>query len=410
MTKKSTNTLTEHFFRHNYAKMVAVLTNYFGLSEIEITEDIVQDTLIEAMERWSIQSIPDNPEGWMMDVAKKKMINYLNRHHNFKTKIALNLKTQNSFKIDSSLETDSTLKMIFTCCHPLLPIESQISLALKSLCGLNIKEIANAFLTTESTINKRLYRAKQKFRDHSINFKLPDDNELIERLDTVFSTLYLLFNEGYYSTSGKSIIRMDLCFESIRIVKEIIEHFPKSSNAKALLALMTLSIARFESRTDEKGAIVILSDQNRLLWDKTLIAQGLNYLCEASVGDKVSIYHLQAGIAAEHCLAEDFKSTNWKSIYEQYTFLENISDPNPIIALNKAISKFYGINKQEALDDLLSLKEHLELKKHTHYFTSLGIFYSELNQQKQAIPCFEKALELSDSPAEQQLIKTFLKK
>lgn len=404
MSNFSPNQLTEHFFRHNYAKMVAVLVRYFGLSEVEIAEDIVQDTLVEAMEKWSVQSIPENPEGWLMDVAKKKTINFLKRNQNFEAKIIPRIKANPTSETDQSVERDSTLRMIFTCCHPDLPGESQISLALKTLCGLSVGEIANALLTTESTVNKRLYRAKQKFRDGSISFQVPEKNDLTERLDNVFATLYLLFNEGYYSSQNKEIIRIDLCFEAIRLLKDIISFYPNSFKAKALLSLMLLSIARFESRIDEKGAIVIFSEQNRKLWDKELIAEGIEYLHQSTQSDEVTIYHLQAGIAAEHCTAKNFKSTNWKSIYKQYAILEKLNK-NVIITFNKTIAKFYSLDKNEALKDLLSLVNEPELQNNAQYFASIGVFYAELNQKEKAIPYFRTALKLSKSVAEKELIK-----
>jgi RNA polymerase sigma factor (sigma-70 family) len=406
MTRGMTNELAEHFFRHNYAKMTAILTNYFGLSNVEIAEDIVQDTLVEAVEKWSVQSIPDNPEGWLMDVAKKKMINFLKRNQNFKTHIAPNLTLSISPNVPS-IEKDSTLKMIFTCCHPLLPTESQIALTLKSLCGLSVGEIANALLSSASTINKRLYRAKQKFRDGSIQFELPNDDDLIERLDNVFSSLYLLFNEGYYSAHNEKLIRMDLCFEAIRLTKELIAHFPNSNKAKAMLSLMLLSVARFESRTDQNEAIIILAKQDRTSWDKNLITQGIDYLHQASSGKEISSYHLQAGIAAEHCLAESFQSTNWTSIHKQYTLLQRIAS-SPIILFNKAISKYYGVAKDDALADLIALKDSPELQKNLHYHTALGVFYTELNEKEKASSFFETALKLSNSSHEQTFIKSLM--
>lgn len=408
MAKTSPNQLTEHFFRHNYAKMVAILVNHFGLHDIEIAEDIVQDTLVEAMEKWSINSIPNNPEGWLMDVAKKKTINVLKRHQNFKNKIIPNAKINSFFEIDEFAEQDSMLKMIFTCCHPNLSPESQISLALKTLCGLSVNEIARALLTNESTINKRLYRTKQKFREGTINYHIPDGNKLNERLDSVFSTLYLLFNEGYYSFNDQKIIRIDLCFEAIRLLKDTIEFYPNSFKAKALLSLMLLSVARIESRIDINGAIVIFSEQNRNLWDKEIIAQGIEYLKQSIQSNEVTIYHLQAGIAAEHCLANDFMSTNWTSIYNQYILLEKLT-PNNIVRFNKAIAKFYNQHKNEALKDLLSLINSPELKNNSQYFTTIGVFYIELNQKEKAIPYFEKALKLSKLSSEKALIKNKMK-
>ncbi|MEO0727320.1 MAG: sigma-70 family RNA polymerase sigma factor [Bacteroidota bacterium] len=403
------NELAEHFFRHNYAKMVAVLVRYFGLQEVETAEDIVQDTLVEAMEKWSVQPIPDNPEGWLMTVAKKKTINFLKRRQTFESKVRPKAKLNTLFAAaDQSVEKDSALRMIFTCCHPSLPVESQIALALKTLCGLSVSEIANALLTSESTINKRLYRAKQKFRDGTIIFEFPDHRNLAPRLDAVFTTLYLLFNEGYYSSHHEKVIRMDLCFEAIRLAKEVLEFYPQSHPAKALLALMFFSVARFESRIDEHGALVILSEQDRTLWDKALIAEGMEYLYQSTKDDKVSLYHLQAGIAAEHCLAEDFASTNWASIHRQYSILEQLQ-PNVFFAFNKAIAKFFGINREEVLVDLLALKREQALQNNCQFYAALGIIQVEMGLSDEARSCFQKALSLTKSTQEKALIEQRMK-
>lgn len=399
-----TNELAAHFFRHNHAKLVAILVGYFGLKEVEIAEDIVQDTMVEAMEKWSVQSVPQNPEGWLIDVAKKKTINFLERNQNYKNRILPKLKSHTDLDFGHAQKRDSTLRMIFACCHPDLPTESQVALALKTLCGLNIREIAEALLTNEATINKRLYRAKQKFRDGSIAFIIPESHQLDERLDSVLTTLYLLFNEGYYSAHQEQIIRMDLCFEAIRLLEEVIDTYPDLNEAKALLALMYLSIARTESRIDENGALIIFSEQDRNSWDQGLIARGIDYLHQSSGSQRLSSYHLQAGIAAEHCLAPDFAATNWKSIYKQYELLEKLHS-NAIVSFNKAIARFYAGEKQQALKDLLTLQEEPELRQYTHYFASIGTFYAELGEMNKAIPFFEKALSFSKTENERASIR-----
>ncbi|MEL7427048.1 MAG: sigma-70 family RNA polymerase sigma factor [Bacteroidota bacterium] len=397
--------LAEHFFRHSYAKMVAILVRYFGLQEVEMAEDIVQDTLVEAMEKWSVQSIPNNPEGWLMSVAKKKTINFLKRKQTFESKVRSTIQFKALFEANGqAVERDSTLRMIFTCCHPSLPVEAQIALALKTLCGLSVSEIANALLTSESTINKRLYRAKQKFRDGSITFAIPDPRNLDQRLAAVFTTLYLLFNEGYYSSHHEKVIRIDLCFEAIRLVKEVLEFYPNSHPAKALLALMFLSVARFESRIDEQGALVILAEQDRELWDKALIAEGMDYLHQSTEGNEISAYHLQAGIAAEHCLATNFASTNWASIYRQYSMLEQLQ-PNVFFTFNKAIAKFFGINQEEALMDLLALKKEQALQSNSQFYASLGMLHAEMGLAQEALSYFQKALSFSKSTQEKALIE-----
>lgn len=408
MKENSTNTnqLAEHFFRHSYAKLVAILVNYFGLPEVEIAEDIVQDTLVEAMEKWSIRSIPDHPEAWLMDVAKKKAINLLKRKQLYHNKVLPTLERTNfdSLEFSEEVEKNSTLKMIFTCCHPALPDESQIALALKSLCGLSIPEIANALLAQPTTINKRLYRAKQKFRDRSIPFEIPIGKELAKRLDNVFTTLYLLFNEGYYSSHNPKTIRIDLCYEAIRLLKQVLVNFKQSAEAKALLALMLLNIARFESRMDQQGALIILEKQDRSLWDRGLIAQGIDYLQQSISGTEVTKFQLQAGIAAEHCIASSLETTNWASIAQQYAILEQL-DKGPLVKLNGSIARFYAGERMEALAQLLAQSGNPTLQKSVHYHSTLAVFYSELELKAKALPYFERALTLSTSSKEKELIR-----
>ncbi|MEM9329024.1 MAG: sigma-70 family RNA polymerase sigma factor [Bacteroidota bacterium] len=235
MSKSTTSKqLDEKLFRRSYAKTVAVLVKYFGLDEVETAEDIVQETLVEAFERWSVQGWPDHPEAWIMDVAKKKTINLLRRNRIFRDKILPQLE-----RVEPASEAelqDSTLKMIFACCHPELPKGSQIALALKTLCGLSVPEIARALLTSTKTINKRLYRAKEKFRTAQIPFVIPDPSEFDHRLDSVCKTLYLLFNEGYYAPHHQEIIRADVCFEAVRLLKEVSARYDQSRSTSTLRA------------------------------------------------------------------------------------------------------------------------------------------------------------------------------
>lgn len=386
--------------------MVAVLVRYFGLQQMEIAEDIVQDTLIEAMEKWCIRPLPENPEAWLMDVAKKKTINLLKRDQLFRNKILPNLEST-SFRdpgFHDTVEQDSTLRMIFTCCHPSLPNPSQVTLALKTLCGLSVSEIARALLTHKSTIDKRLYRARQKFRDGSIAYTIPESAELEDRLDNVYTILYILFSEGYYSSGHEELIRMDLCYEAIRLLEQLIASFPHSNKGKALLSLMFLSVVRFESRLDKNGALVLLSEQDRKHWNQELIAKGIHYLHTSINPHEVNRFVLEAGIAAEHCIAENFESTNWKSIYDQYTLLEKLDD-NIIIRFNKCIAEFYAHDKHHALSRLIRMNNDPFLRKNVHYYTTIGVFYSELNQKKTAIPYFKKALNLSRSGKEKAQIQ-----
>ncbi len=385
---------------------MAVLVRYFGLKEVEIAEDIVQDALMMAVEKWSAGSIPENPEGWLMNVAKKKAINLLRRDQVFRNKVAPNLgrSVDDFFKPDNDIEQDSTLRMIFTCCEPNLPNDSQIALALKTLCGLSVPEIASALLTTESNVNKRLYRAKQKFRDGSIQFEIPE-KDLNERLGNVLKTLYLLFNEGYYSHHPEKKIRIDLCYEALRLLTQVRKSFPHSVESKALNALMLFSMARFESRIDEHGVMKILPEQDRSLWDFSLIAEGLILLNESTSSEEVNTYQLQAGIAAEHCIANTFESINWQSIYKQYQILENL-DSGPIVKFNMCIAEFYSGSPLQAIENLLSLSNEAELKSNQHYYTALGIMHQHIDKVTEAISFFETALGLTDSVQEKELIRS----
>lgn len=411
MKKHSPNQLTEHFFRYNYAKMVAILVRYFGLGEVEIAEDIVQDTLVEAMEKWSVESTPDNPEGWLMDVAKKKTINFLKRRQTFQNKILPQLakgqSLQDEINISQHVISDSTLRMIFCCCHSSLAPESQIALALKTLCGFSIPEISNALLTNEANINKRLYRAKKKFRDGSILYEIPNEEKLADRLDSVLKVLYLLFNEGYYSQHNAKIIRVELCFEAIRLLRIISESYAGSNETLGLLALMYLQIARIESRLDKNGILIVLEEQQRGSWNKELTDLGIEALGRSTMSNTLSAYQLQAGIALEHVLAKDFKDTNWQSIYKQYSILAKMDDSSTV-QLNKGISRFYLGEEKSAIEDILSLRNDVHLKENALYYCTLGKLFSLMNEKDEALEYLEKAIRYSNSMTEKKSIEKLI--
>lgn len=394
--------LTEHFFRHSYTKIIAVLVSHFGLEQISLVEDVVQDTLVSAMEQWSVKGIPENPGGWLMQVAKRKAINTLQRKRTYEKSVLPAWSTLNNSDIEEI--NDSTLKMMFTCCHPDLPPESQVSLALKTLCGLSVDEIANALLTTRSNINKRLYRAKQKFRTGSISFTIPESDDLKERLSNVCTTLFLLFNEGYYSLHHEDAIRMDLCYEAIRLIKQIEQNFPDYKKAKGLLALMLFNIARFESRLDDEGGLLILAEQDRSRWDQKLIAEGLECLHQSLDVRSADKYQLMAGIAAEHCLATDFQSTNWKSILQQYQILQKLDD-NLLIRFNGLIAQFYAGQKEKALSELTALANHSFFEKNPLFFLTLAVLHHDLKDRVGSKAFFLKAVDLSQTNTERLLIE-----
>lgn len=400
-----TNPLVEHLFRTTAGKMVAALTRLFGTSYIQLAEDIVQDTLITAINHWSTDKIPEQPEAWLWQVAKRKALNEMQRkkmilrHHQGELAGSESHHQEIDTIFLSHEIADSQLRMIFTCCHPSLNTTSQIALTLKTLCGFGIKEVARALLSTPSTINKRLYRAKQKIRQSEIPFLIPSGKKLAPRLEAVCLSLYLLFNEGYNASTGDQLIQKELCLEAMRLTKVLVDHFPEQDTLSALLALMCFHSARFEARLDDKGAIIIFEEQDRSKWNRALITEGILYLSRSTQGSQLSAYHLEAGIAAAHCLADSFAATNWASIKKQYQLLHRLK-PNPIILLNLAIIESQLNGKRASLQTLSHLAKAGDLANYYLLPATQGIFSLQLKDYPQALLFLEQALQLTESASE----------
>ncbi|MEO9849511.1 MAG: sigma-70 family RNA polymerase sigma factor [Reichenbachiella sp.] len=400
--------MAEHLFRTEYGKLIAAIVRIFGATHIQLAEDMVQETMISAISHWSVDGVSDNPGGWLMQVARRKVLNELKRdkmrqrHDWEQATLQYSEQDVSDVFLEGEIE-DNQLRMIFTCCHPNLNVEAQIVLTLKTLCGFGVKEVANALLTTESTINKRLYRAKKSIRESNASFDIPQGIALKSRLETVCLTLYLLFNEGYNSSTSDTIIQKDLCLEAIRLTKLLVDRFEENKKVCALLSLMCFHTARFDARIDNKGAIVLFEDQDRKAWNKELIAVGMQYL-KRSIHDKeLSAYHIEANIAAEHCMAANFEATNWQHIHDLYTLLAKFK-PNAIIQLNLAIinSQLEGI--ESSLEMLDQLKGHSELRNYHLLPATQGIFCMKLGRYEQAISYLESAQALNPSPTESNFI------
>ena len=400
--------LIPHLFRSEFHKITAVLCNLFGIQHIEIAEDITSETFLAAMETWTYKGIPENPTAWLYAVAKNKTRNFLSRNDIFIQKIKPHLEqtpSVNEIEIDLSDTniTDSQLKMLFAICHPVISTEAQIGLSLRILCGFGIDEIANAFLSNKETISKRLARAKEKLRDEKVKIAFPPEQEIPNRLDAVLTTLYLLFNEGYYSESKDSVLRNDLCLEAMRLTHLLVDN--ESTNlpaVNALLSLMCFHSSRFGARKNEKGELILYHDQDESLWDQELISRGAYFLHKASQGNMISKYHIEAGIAYWHTVKSDTLE-KWENILLLYDQLLSIAY-SPIAALNRT----YALAKIKGNAAAIIEAEKLNLTSSHFYFTLLGELYSETDVTKARMN-FDKALLIAKTQADKKSIRNKLK-
>lgn len=405
--------IIDHLFRHESGKLVSVLTKIFGPHNLELAEDVVQDTLIKALEHWKFHGTPENPSAWLFTAARNKALDVIRRerhHKEFAAAISPLLKSEYSASptlqqlVKENEIEDEQLQMMFVCCHPSVQEEGQVALILKTLCGFSVAEIAKAFLTGEETITKRLYRARQQFREEEIAFALPPPRELQKRLDNVLTAIYLIFNEGYNSSHHDSLIREDLVEESLRLGKMLVDHpLTRRPESFGLLALMCFQSARLYGRVDVSGNLIQLKDQDRKLWNKELVQQGIFYLHQASQGEKVSAYHIEAAIAHEHCIANSYGETNWNKILTLYDWLLEIK-PDALIALNQLIV-FAEVNgPAAALEKIQSLPNKDLIKNYYLYPAVLGEWHSQLGHAADAKRYFEEAITLTHSPSEKQLL------
>lgn len=405
--------IAENLFRHESGRLISILTRIFGTDRLHLAEDVVQESLIRALQTWPYYGIPQNPVAWITQTAKNLAIDLIRREKRFRDKqpeiLRMIEESVSPLQTNDSSMHDERLRLIFVCCHPAIPQEAQIALALKTLCGFNAIEIAKAFLTTEAAINKRLVRARQSIRRLKIQFDIPEGIELEERLDSVLQTLYLLFNEGYKVSSGDNLIREELCFEAIRLTSMLAEH-PAGNEPEtyALLALMLLNAARLSSRVDATGNLLRLQEQDRSTWDQGMIARGILCLSQSAAGEKLTTYHLQAAIAAVHCAAADYESTNWKQILTLYDQLVRLDD-SPIVALNRAVAIAEVNGPAAGIKAVERIAKSAKLNSYYLLYAILGEFESQLGNFAKAASHLRKAHQLTNVKSERMLLAQKLK-
>jgi RNA polymerase sigma factor (sigma-70 family) len=410
---QSPQQLVDHLFRHEAGKMIAVLTRIFGIHNLELVEDTVQETFLKALQLWKYRAVPDNPSGWLMQVARNRTIDLIRRQQKMtdisaELSMRIQAETENTIQqlfLDTEI-ADSQLRMIFTCCHPALSMEDQVALTLKTVSGFSVQEIARALVSNDAAIQKRLYRAKEYIRSHHVPFEIPTGLALNQRLEAVYTVLYLLFNEGYNSLKADELIRHDLCAEAMRLCKLLSENkVGAQPSTFALLSLMCFQVSRFESRIGEDNTIILLQQQDRSKWDRELIRMGYHFLNQSSTGNYLSVYHIESAIAAEHCLAPDFGSTNWQSLLRLYDHLLE-RKPIPIVQLNRSVVLAQTAGAGTAIDTILEIPDIAGLlERHYIYSAVLGEMYRRVGNIPEAGRLLEKAYRLTPSLAEKKLLR-----
>ena len=403
LENRPTNALIPHLFRQEYTKLTAVLSRYFGLQHIEVAEDIASETFLKATEHWAVHGMPDNPTAWLYRVAKNKAKDYLKRHQVFESRIKADVTPDEAipgqeFEFTEEIIADCQLSMLFAVCDPANPSSVQICLALQILCGFSVEEIANAFLSNKETIKKRLQRGRANLRTGCFQVRKLTESEINARLDIVLKTLYLLFNEGYFSQNEEEFIRKDLCSEAMRLTLFLVEsRLADTHQANALLSLMCFQSSRLDARTGDTGQAILYEDQDRGLWNRFLIEKGNYYLFKAFVVQEVSAYHLQAGIAYWHTTTGEKKWPHILQLYNQLVVLEN----SPATAINRA----FAFAKVHGNSAAVQETQKLSMPNNSFYCGLMGYLHKETDATL-AIAWYRRAIALSTSGAEK---KTLLK-
>ena len=401
--------LVDHLFRHSAGEMVATLTRVFGAEHLSLAEEVVQEALVAALQQWSLRGVPENPRGWLFQVARNRALDQLRRDAAFRGKeaeiaAALSRHASPDEPAFAHEVRDDQLRMMFMCCHPAIPKESRIALTLKTVGGFSVDEIARAFLTKKETIAQRLVRAKRLIRDEGIPMEMPSRAELPERLDSLLDALYLLFNEGYNAHAGEDLIRADLCAEAIRLARHLCEHPSTAApETHALLALMLLHGARLPARVDARGELVTLDEQDRMRWDGAMIAEGMRELGRSAEGERVTAYHIEAAIASCHAVAPSFEETDWRMIVEQYDQLLALK-PTPVVSLNRAVAVAMADGPAAGIAAAEELRAHPALEDYLPLASTLGELWLRDGDRDRAAEYFTRALELPGTMTEKRFL------
>ena len=396
----------DHLFRHQAGQMVSVLARRFGVVNIELIEDSVQDAMIAAMKNWPYSGIPENQFAWLTQTAKNRVIDQLRRAAKDDPieagEFDLAAEGSDATRFEGELSEDQ-LRMMFACCHPDVPADSRVALTLKIVGGFSVGEIARAYLAKDEAIAKMLTRAKQKLR--TLDLEIPAGRELNERLDSVLRVLYLMFNEGYSASEGSDLVRSDLCHEAIRLLRLLTDH-PQSSVPKtyALSALFLFQASRLSTRSSADGDLLLLAEQDRSSWDRTLIAAGLESFRQAASGDELSGYHIEAEIASIHALATDYSSTDWQRILGCYDALLERKF-SPVVALNRIVAIGEVFGPEHALNELAELGKNYLMTSFNLFHITRGRFLATIGHPDDAAASYKRAAELTKNDSVLRFIR-----
>lgn len=405
---------SDHLFRHESGRMVAVLTRIFGVQNLALAEDVVQDAFCRALEVWRMRGMPDNPAAWLMTTAKNCALDALRRERTARTfEPELSRYLQSEWTLAPAVEElfspnaikDDLLRMMFSCCHPRLKEEAQVALMLNILCGFSVDEVAGAFVSSHAAIEKRIARSKKVLASSKKLFDVGAAAEFSQRLPAVQRALYLLFNEGYHGASPETAVRADVCREAMRLTAVLLEHIAgRTPSTYALAALMALHAARLPARVDAAGNLQPLIDQDRSQWDAQLIAEGQRLLDLSASGPELSEYHVEAAIAWVHATAHRAEETNWAEIVKLYDMLIEIR-PSPVVALNRAIALAQRDGAHRGLDEIRAIAGAEALAKYPFYHAALGELELRSGRQEAARSHFEAAVGCARNPMERRFLQ-----
>ena len=403
--------IVEHLFRHQSGRMVSHLTRLLGPSHLDLAEESVQEAMLRALQTWPQSGVPENAAAWLFRVAHNLAIDAVRRKRLLGDKtdaIVLELsRSSTAAPDDPGVEEqlrDDELRMIFMCCHPEIPRDASVALSLKTVGGFSVREIARAFLADEAAIAQRLVRAKRQIRDRRLTLDMPHAPELSERLDSALEVVYFMFNEGYASHEGESLIRQDLCLEALRLGRLIASSSITTPRVHALVALIAFQSARLPARVDESGDLVLLEQQDRGRWDRRLMALGFDHFDRSIAGDDVSEYHVQAAIAATHARAEGAESIDWPAILALYDQLLALN-ASPVVALNRAVAVAKVHGPAAGLAAVEPLHDDPKLRDYYLLLAVRGHLLLDLGRRVEAAVCFRAALDCPCSEPERRFLR-----